>query len=120
MHAADVIAYAFDGAIECPDCADPDATTAHGDCAYPVFGDDEAQLAGATCHACRCFYVPGDGWTPPEDASAVRWSRCTACNAQRPYASADYRYARRDAWRGRLACGCCGKRGTVRFLGGGA
>jgi hypothetical protein len=114
MH-GDVIGYAFDGAIYCADCCADDAETARGDCAYPLFVDAEGELAGRACHACRAFYVPGDGWNPLKDAAAFRWSRCTRCNAQRPYTDGDYRSARRDAWRGRLPCGCCGQRGTVRF-----
>jgi hypothetical protein len=79
----------------------------------PIYGWETDGLAGATCDACRAFYVPGDGWL--DESASVRWSRCTACNAQRPYARTDYRYARREAWRGRAACDSCGKRGTTCF-----
>lgn len=109
------VAYVADGAHYCPDCAPPPSKAAPCSDPFPIYGWETDDIAGATCDACRAFYVPGDGWLPLGEADAVRWSRCDACNAQRPYASADYRYARRDVWRGRLACGCCGKRGTVRF-----
>ena len=115
MHAAEVLAWVRDGAVFCPDCKPAPTSRAaaigHDDVS-PWFGDDEAALAGSTCDACACFYVAGcDGWQPHDAAPYYAWTRCDACNAQRPVA--DYRQARRDAWRGRLVC-CRGARVRVR------
>jgi hypothetical protein len=114
MHAAEVLAWVRDGAVFCPDCKPAPTSRAaaigHDDVS-PWFGDDEAALSGSTCDGCSCFYVAGDGWQPHDAAPHYAWARCDACNAQRPVA--DYRQARRDAWRGRLVC-CRGAR--VRVL----
>ena len=109
------VAYVAEGAHYCPACAPPPSNEAPCSDPFPIYGWETDSIAGAGCDACRAFYVPGNDWLPLAEADAVRWSRCAACNAQRPYSAADYRYARRDAWRGRLACHRCGKRGTVRF-----
>lgn len=68
MHASDIIAYTFDGAIYCVDCATnpPECEceadecdenglcqeNCHGNGPSPVFGDNAAECAGDVCDVC--------------------------------------------------------------------
>ena len=57
MNAADVIAYAGDGEVVCPDCADPDD--------HPIFADTED--SDLYCARCDSSYDwDWGGWVPVE------------------------------------------------------
>lgn len=100
MNSCDIIGYHADGEAYCEDCG------ADIEGADPVFADDEAGEYGATCGQCRAFYVCGEyggEWRPHEDAGAVVWRICPACNAHVPADSAE---------RALEAPECCRQAGT--------
>lgn len=118
MHACDILAYVYDGAIYCDECRP--AGHDSDECS-PIFGDHESDVIGATCDTCGSCYVDGNGWTLHGDATdpqVTRWAKCRLCGHQHPIAVGgyDYRRARAESLAGKLYCpSCCGKRGTLHF-----
>ncbi len=111
MHAADILAYTLEGAVFCDDCK---PSTDDNPEMGAWFADNEDELISETCDSCRACYTP-DGWTPHEDAVGpdYRWSRCAACNSQRPYRRDDSE-ARLRALQRKLICDSC-RKPTVHF-----
>ena len=112
MHAAEILAWACDGAVFCPACKpQPTARAAavgHDD-VHPWFATDEAALIGASCEGCRACYVTNgtlrDGdWLPFADCQPpfVFFYRCPECNASQPSTDAGKAPAC-----GRCGCGPC-------------
>lgn len=116
MHATDIIAWHYDGAAYCPDCADFDDDTEE---ASPVFADSLEEEIGATCDTCRACLSDSGEWLKAEDITDkrfYRWSRCAECNDQRPWEINGYgfRDARLSALRGKLSCRNC-RQSAVHF-----
>jgi len=111
------IIYTRDGAAYCDRCIGADADSPDvGATGFPW--DDMSEHEGATCESCRACFIAGEWW--PHDAAtdrkSVRWSRCSSCNAQRPYSriGTDYRDARIETIKKARECRCCGNK-TERF-----
>jgi len=109
--------YTCDGEAYCPKCIGDDAgSEAVGVTGFPW--DDLSEHDGTVCASCRACFIAGEWW-PLEhaiDRRFVRWSRCSNCNARRPYSrlTTDYRDARQGTLYRNLRCRCCGKK-TERF-----
>lgn len=108
MKAWDIIAYAYDGAIYCPECTPKDDTEEEQS---PVFAESESNILGYTCGACGAWYSPDDGWTTT-DPHSYRWARCRECNTQVPYQPSVY--DRLKARQEKLECPNC-IRGRLHF-----
>lgn len=71
MNAADILAWTFDGAVYCLDCAVAvvQQQTRRGDEAHPVFAEYERELVDAVCDQCMAMYDSDyGGWVPTRDA----------------------------------------------------
>jgi hypothetical protein len=113
----DPLIYTRDGAVYCDRCIGEEAN--HPDVGATGFPwDDMSEWVGATCDRCGACFVDGEWWPHDHanDRKLVRWSRCSSCNAQRPYSrlSDDCRDVRVATLAHKRVCRCCGEK-TERF-----
>lgn len=123
----EVIGYAYDAAINCPECIESEGFQNDDECTPILYGQNNDDiLPGESCGICGSWYTPNEEWVTHEDESPreYRWAKCTGCGHQQCYHPKHSLTGRIDgqriaairlaARRNELRCVSCHKR-TMHF-----